>query len=49
MYQAESVNPKQFDTKTIGIIDILATDTKADSVIIEVKASAADERVCGQI
>ncbi len=49
LYQVESVNPRQFDRKTVGIIEILATDTKANVVLIQPKAGEADDRVRRQL
>jgi hypothetical protein len=38
-----------FDANKQGRIDILATDTSGDFVVIEIKAGEADRDVCGQI
>lgn len=49
LYPLEEGSPRQFDTKRIGIIDLLAIDKKQQPVILELKAGEADDRVCGQI
>lgn len=49
-FDEEEQNPKngQFDTQTVGIMDILAVDEKGDFVIIEIKRQATDKTI-GQI
>jgi len=49
LYPLEEGSPRQFDTKRIGIIDLLAIDKKQQPVVLELKAGEADDRVCGQI
>lgn len=39
----------QYDTQSVGRIDILAVDTDGRYVVIELKAGEADDKVCGQI
>lgn len=48
-YSQNGAISRQFDTKTVGIIDLLAQDAKGKLVVIELKAGEADDRVCGQI
>jgi len=45
----EGVSSRQLDTKTVGIIDLLATDKSGRFVVIELKAGEASDRVCGQV
>lgn len=45
----ESFSPRQLDTKTVGIIDLVATDKAGRIVVIELKAGEASDRVCGQV
>jgi hypothetical protein len=49
-FDEEEQIPKkgQYDTQTIGIIDILAVDEKGDFVVIEIKRQATDKTI-GQI
>lgn len=49
LYDANGVSGNQFDTGTVGRLDILAVDEQGDLVVIELKAGRADDRVCGQI
>lgn len=49
-FDEEEQNPKngQYDTQTVGIMDILAVDEKGDFVVIEIKRQATDKTI-GQI
>jgi hypothetical protein len=45
----EGLSFRQVDTKTVGIIDLLASDKSGGIVVIELKAGEASDRVCGQV
>jgi hypothetical protein len=49
LYQEDGVNPRQLDTRVVGIIDLLAVDRLGRLVVLELKAGEANDRVCGQI
>ncbi len=49
LYSEKGSTGQQFDTQTVGRIDILALDKLDNIVVIEIKAGEADDRVCGQI
>lgn len=49
LYDGNGISGNQFDTGTVGRLDILAADAKGSLVVIELKAGRADDRVCGQI
>jgi len=49
LYREGGVVGQQYMAKGAGIIDLLATDSNGDLVVIELKAGEADKQVCGQI
>jgi len=49
LYRADGFVGQQLVAKPAGIIDLLATDSNGDLVVIELKAGEADRQVCGQI
>ncbi|HRQ28812.1 MAG TPA: endonuclease NucS [Saprospiraceae bacterium] len=46
--EQQNVKHGQYDTQTVGIMDILAVDEKGDFVVIELKRSATDKTI-GQV
>lgn len=48
-FEREGFSPRQLDTKTVGIIDLVAVDKAGNIVVIELKAGEASDRVCGQV
>ncbi len=49
LYRKDGISGQQVDGKAAGRIDILATDSHNDIVVIELKGGEADRQVCGQI
>jgi hypothetical protein len=49
LYRENGLVGQQLDAKPAGRIDLLATDSSGDLVVIELKAGEADRQVCGQI
>ncbi len=49
LYAHNGLRGQQLDAGSAGRIDILATDTADDLVVIELKAGEADRQACGQI
>jgi hypothetical protein len=49
LFSSNGISGEQYDTKLVGIIDILAIDKNGDYVVIELKANEVDRQVCGQI
>ena len=49
VYRAAGEIGIQYDTQSVGRIDILAVDANNRYVVIELKAGVADDKVCGQI
>ncbi len=49
LYEERGMSGQQFDTQTVGRLDILAVDQTNNFVVIELKAGEADDRVCGQV
>jgi RecB family endonuclease NucS len=45
----EGFSSRQLDTKTVGVIDLMAVDRAGSIVVIELKAGEASDRVCGQL
>jgi hypothetical protein len=48
-FKKEGFSSRQLDTKAVGIIDLVATDRAGRTVVIELKAGEASDRVCGQV
>jgi hypothetical protein len=48
-FKRERLLSRQLDTKTVGIIDLMAVDKAGNIVVIELKAGEASDRVCGQL
>jgi len=49
LYEKDGLTGQQYDTKSVGKIDLLAIDKNQDFVVIKLKAGEADQQVCGEI
>ena len=49
LYEKNGITGQQYDTKSVGKIDLLAIDKNQDFVVIKLKAGEADQQACGEI
>ena len=49
LYEKNGITGQQYDTKSVGKIDLLAIDKNQDFVVIKLKAGEADHQACGEI
>jgi hypothetical protein len=49
LYNEKDISGQQFDTGSVGRLDLLCVDQNEAFVVVEIKAGRAEDRVCGQI